>query len=74
MQRRLALALALACAVPAMAWADFRADFANLQGSGGPDLARIELSSLTTANVDAGDFAIPAGYAEQEIGGPDHRH
>lgn len=53
MRRRLALALALACAVPAMARADFRADFETVQGSGGPGLARIELSGQKL-RTDAG--------------------
>jgi len=30
------------------------------------------LKALSTARVDAGDFAIPAGYTEQAFGGPAH--
>ncbi len=57
MQRRIALVLALACAFPAAAWADFRADFDAPQGGSEHALTRIELAG-NHMRTDAGKVSI----------------
>ena len=57
MQRRIALALALACTFPAAAWADFRAEFDTPEGSGDRALTRIELAG-DHMRTDAGNVSM----------------
>ncbi len=57
MQRRIALVLALACAFPAAAWADFRADFDAPQGGSDHALTRIELAG-NHMRTDAGKVSL----------------